>query len=183
MERIVAVRTLIFDRCCQQLRRSQRVPRYPGDAGYGGSASMAKRGGQWIEKGIAKIFPNRCVHQSKTGNHPDEQCRGNQNRYTGSEKFKCKEKFALVMKIKAGTINRRRFTFRLLISSAGVFSAGILLESCGRGKTEENVISDMQASTDPCSDLAEVSENDLELRKKFAYVKESPIADNQCNNC
>lgn len=34
-----------------------------------------------------------------------------------------------------------------------------------------------------CSDLSGVSEQDKELREKFAYTDHSPIADNQCNNC
>ena len=64
-----------------------------------------------------------------------------------------------------------------------LFSAGMAVVRCSDGKSEENAAHETSASADPCSDLSGVSENDVELRKKFAYVKESPIADNQCNNC
>jgi hypothetical protein len=86
------------------------------------------------------------------------------------------------MKLKS-PISRRRFTIKFFLLSAVVLSTDILLGSCGRKNTEEEVKSNPPASADPCSDLSGVSENDLELRKKFAYVKQSPIADNQCNNC
>lgn len=86
------------------------------------------------------------------------------------------------MKLKS-LISRRRFTIKFLFSSAVVLSTGILLGCCARKNTEEEAKSNPPTSADPCSDLSGVSENDLELRKKFAYVKESPIADNQCNNC
>lgn len=36
---------------------------------------------------------------------------------------------------------------------------------------------------DPCADLSGISESDRALRRQFAYVQESPIPDNQCNNC
>ena len=36
---------------------------------------------------------------------------------------------------------------------------------------------------DPCEDLRGISEAELDKRKNFGYVSESPIADNQCSNC
>ena len=80
-------------------------------------------------------------------------------------------------------MNRRMFIRDLLHSSTTLFSTGLFLTGCGRGKSNEKMEPDAGASNDPCSDLSGVSENDLELRTKFAYVKESPIVDNQCSNC
>jgi len=80
-------------------------------------------------------------------------------------------------------MTRRDFALRFLLSVPASFSAVIFSGSCGEKKGGEDNAGDAQMSADPCSDLSGVSENDIELRKKFAYVKESPIADNQCNNC
>ena len=80
-------------------------------------------------------------------------------------------------------MNRRKFILDLLLSSVSLFVTSLFLTGCSGGKTEENLQPDAGASNDPCNDLSGVSESDLELRKKFAYVKESPISDNQCNNC
>jgi len=54
---------------------------------------------------------------------------------------------------------------------------------CGEKRDADQAVPEPQATADPCSDLSGVSKNDIELRAKFAYVNESPIADNQCTNC
>ena len=38
-------------------------------------------------------------------------------------------------------------------------------------------------SDDPCSNLSGVSAEEIKKRNDLAYVPESPIPDNQCNNC
>ena len=60
--------------------------------------------------------------------------------------------------------------------------AGLLFSACqGRGpEKEQEAVAKEPAD---CKDLTGVSEQDLTLRKKLAYVSESPIQDNQCNNC
>ena len=86
-------------------------------------------------------------------------------------------------KMRSPTINRRTFASKLLDAIAALVWSGIMLIGCSRTKTEADAGLQPSASADPCSDLSGVSDNDLDLRKKFAYVKESPVADNQCNNC
>lgn len=39
------------------------------------------------------------------------------------------------------------------------------------------------AAKNPCDDMTGVSPEELEKRKKLAYVKQSPIPDSQCGNC
>lgn len=39
------------------------------------------------------------------------------------------------------------------------------------------------AGGDPCSDLSEVSEAEIQKRESFGYVEQSPIPDKQCHNC
>ena len=40
-----------------------------------------------------------------------------------------------------------------------------------------------QEPTGSCTDFSHVTENDLALRKSFAYVDASPIPDSRCDNC
>jgi hypothetical protein len=80
-------------------------------------------------------------------------------------------------------LTRRTFFSKFSLTAASVFSAGIFFNSCDRKKTSEQVQARDGGSGDSCNDLSDVPASDIELRKKFAYVEESPIADNQCNNC
>jgi hypothetical protein len=77
--------------------------------------------------------------------------------------------------------SRRDFLDRCLTaasSAVGVLAMG----SCGKKKDAvENAPIDAPVSS--CEDMSQVSEEDLAVRNKLGYVKESPIADNQCENC
>jgi hypothetical protein len=77
-----------------------------------------------------------------------------------------------------------RRTFLTGCAATGVLVlTGMTLMSCG-SKSENSVASEESAEpVRSCDDLSGVSENDLALRKKLGYVKESPMADNQCQNC
>lgn len=84
--------------------------------------------------------------------------------------------------------SRRKFVLKFALRAGSFLTAGFLLGSCGPKKRGEKISTGKDTlapagSVEPCSDLTGVPENDLELRKKFAYVKQSPIADNQCDNC
>ena len=43
--------------------------------------------------------------------------------------------------------------------------------------------SETVTAKNPCDDLTGVSAEEIEKRKKFAYVNKSPIPDSQCGNC
>lgn len=84
--------------------------------------------------------------------------------------------------------NNKAFSRRSFIS--GVLSkaamAGAILPlavACGKAKEESAEESNTPATPANCRDLTGVSEQDLAVRKKLAYVNESPIPDNECNNC
>jgi hypothetical protein len=79
--------------------------------------------------------------------------------------------------------SRRKFVSRFVLRGGALLTAAFSIAGCGRKKEEEKISGGAQASVEPCSDLSGVPENDIELRKKFAYVNQSPINDNQCNNC
>ncbi|MBL7697526.1 MAG: high-potential iron-sulfur protein [Chitinophagaceae bacterium] len=57
--------------------------------------------------------------------------------------------------------------------SLSLFSLGLLFPGCGNNNQDE----------DPCGDLSKVSENDLKVRKKMAYVDEAPNKNKTCSNC
>ena len=80
-------------------------------------------------------------------------------------------------------LSRRTFFSKFSLTAAGLLATGIFFNSCDRQKTTDQIQSGDDVSGDSCSDLTGVPASDIELRKKFAYVEESPIADNQCNNC
>ena len=65
---------------------------------------------------------------------------------------------------------------------AGVAGAWTL-DSCGPGKRPEQEHTDSHHVVTACDDLSSVSKQDMETRRKLGYVKESPIPDNQCQNC
>ena len=78
--------------------------------------------------------------------------------------------------------SRRKFIHHSLYVSTVFLGGGWVLSGCDTKKTaqkeEENA-----PPVDPCEDFSGVSESELQKREQFGYVKESPIADNQCSNC
>ena len=82
------------------------------------------------------------------------------------------------------TYSRREFILKSGFAGSVLLVGGALAwSSCEQKKTVDEKKPDAVANVDPCDDLSGVSENDISLRQKLGYVKESPIADNQCNNC
>lgn len=79
------------------------------------------------------------------------------------------------------SLSRRKFILRLIGIGATPLAVSSFL-SCDR-KTAVEKESGTEALVDPCDDLSGVSQNDIALRQKLGYVKESPIEDNKCNNC
>lgn len=76
-------------------------------------------------------------------------------------------------------LSRRVFIEKITLS------ASVAAMACGACNDGKSAASDgsTAASADPCADLSGVSENDRALRRNFAYVKESPVPDNHCDNC
>lgn len=78
--------------------------------------------------------------------------------------------------------SRRKFIRKCLFASSVFLGEALVLSSCGSGKPSQEDKKNASAG-DPCDDLSAVSENEILKREKFGYVKESPIADNNCGNC
>ncbi|HEX8039434.1 MAG TPA: high-potential iron-sulfur protein [Chryseosolibacter sp.] len=70
-----------------------------------------------------------------------------------------------------------------MINVLALLTGGWILDSCGPGKSSEAKSTGSDAVVTACDDLSNVSKGDLETRQKLGYVKESPIPDNQCQNC
>lgn len=77
--------------------------------------------------------------------------------------------------------SRRKFIERCVSNGAGLLGGLMVLSGCG--KSDKSKTQNEEAAVKSCDDLTNVSESDIALREKFAYVSESPIPDNQCNNC
>ena len=77
-------------------------------------------------------------------------------------------------------ILRRKFILQSVTAGLGICVS--LLASCGQKKpVPENRPTGVPV--DSCDDLEGVSQNDVDLRQKFGYVKNSPVPENECNNC
>jgi len=80
--------------------------------------------------------------------------------------------------------SRRKFISKLMGTSALLVVGGALGEGCVPKKIPDKENSGAgTGAVDACNDLSDVSETDIALRQQLAYVAESPIADNHCNNC
>lgn len=72
--------------------------------------------------------------------------------------------------------SRRTFLRRLLGLGAVGFGAGALVSACGDGSEEA-------AMTTPCTDLSDLTEQQITLRENLEYVSETPIPEKRCDNC
>lgn len=79
-------------------------------------------------------------------------------------------------------VHSRRMFINGLVRAACAFFAGVIVMACG-GKKPADKESSQAGDVSSCDDLSRISEEDRAVRKKLGYVKESPIADNQCQNC
>lgn len=74
------------------------------------------------------------------------------------------------------------YTSLTALSASTVYlGGGLLLGGCNSEKSAQG--DQESASIIDCDDLTGVSEGEIEKREKLGYVKESPIAENQCSNC
>ena len=81
------------------------------------------------------------------------------------------------------SLSRRKFTIEAARRAGALLTILLVVSNCRERKVEDRQGEASGDTQNPCGDLSGVAENDLELRRKFAYVKESPIADSHCNNC
>ena len=82
-------------------------------------------------------------------------------------------------------ISRSQFIQRLSMLGLGAVGLGGVLSGCG-SDNETQSGAETQAKTaapDPCADLAGLTEADLNIRKTFEYVAETPIPEKLCDNC
>lgn len=74
--------------------------------------------------------------------------------------------------------NRRTF-----VTLWGTMVLAGVAASCA-SKSGDSVEKEAQSEpADPCIDFSNLSESDLQLRKGFGYVEETPIDESNCANC
>lgn len=78
--------------------------------------------------------------------------------------------------------SRRDFLRRYLRTGILIFGGGVIISNCGKGSNEQKAQA-KASSGEPCDDLSNVSAEEIQKRENLGYATESPIADNQCNNC
>lgn len=84
--------------------------------------------------------------------------------------------------------NSRRFFLQQSTRAFGVLLTGATVAgSCGtKEKKQEKTENDQHKaskSSDPCGDLSSFTKEEIAVREKLGYVEESPLPDNQCQNC
>ena len=81
--------------------------------------------------------------------------------------------------------SRRLFLHRAWQSCAAFVAAAAAFTGCGKQEKQEKEDTGTAATSEPkdCSDLSNITEEQIAVREKLGYVKESPLPDNQCQNC
>ncbi len=110
------------------------------------------------------------------------------------------------MKTNKNKYSRREFIGRYFYASSVLLGGGVLLgctslksvansipESAAASSAGKETIGAVQIPTaqaqgqaqqkNPCDDLTGVSAEEIEKRKKLAYVNKTPIPDSHCSNC
>jgi hypothetical protein len=75
--------------------------------------------------------------------------------------------------------SRRKFIEQCFQSSVVLLSIGLTSNACDT----KNATKEYKKQLDSCDDFSEVSEVELEKRKKLAYVKQTNDATKPCNSC
>ncbi len=79
--------------------------------------------------------------------------------------------------------SRRKFLHQVAGQSAALLGGMLLLNSCGESGKPETNKTGTPSSSDPCHDFTGVSAEELDKRKRFAYVDKSAVPGNTCSNC
>lgn len=79
------------------------------------------------------------------------------------------------------TFSRRIFINRTLSIIYSLLGFGFLSVACSRSNSSK--IEKDQAVVDPCTDLSDLSDTELETRQQLGYASQSSFADRTCLNC
>ena len=77
---------------------------------------------------------------------------------------------------------RRLFIQRTWHSCLALLAAASAFSGCGKADKQEDNTAASASPTD-CGDLSGVTQEQIAVREKLGYVNESPLPDNQCQNC
>ncbi len=74
-------------------------------------------------------------------------------------------------------LSRRDFVRKLSVFGFVGLGAGSILKACGNGEEAET------DPDDPCNDLSDLTDDEIQTREAFEYVAETPNPDERCDNC
>ncbi|MCB0284916.1 MAG: hypothetical protein KDF60_20215 [Calditrichaeota bacterium] len=77
--------------------------------------------------------------------------------------------------------SRKNFLKRCVYTIPSFLGMGLMLIGCNTKNTKEP--GKNNHSAEPCSDLSEISEKDIETRKKFNYVESAAEKKKSCDQC
>lgn len=82
-----------------------------------------------------------------------------------------------------GEYSRRNFLRKYLLAGTALLGGGVIFNSCNSKGSANKKEEESASGLSSCSDMSGVSENEIQKRKSFGYVEETPIPDNYCGNC
>jgi len=80
-------------------------------------------------------------------------------------------------------MTRKEFLHYMCIFTFSSLTTSISLASCGAKKEQSDSKVEEKTEVDPCSDLSQLSQEDIEIRENFEYVDQTPIPEQRCDNC
>jgi hypothetical protein len=83
-------------------------------------------------------------------------------------------------------ISRKKFMQIIGYGLASVGSFSFLIRCGGKGKGSAQKLNNdknSETTSDPCGDLTGLTGPEIEVRKNFDYVSQTPYPDKRCNNC
>lgn len=78
--------------------------------------------------------------------------------------------------------DRRVFIRKYFVKCFSVFGGMIVLQGCNANNSSQSRDKE-NSSTDSCTDMSGVSDNDKKIRAQAAYVEKSNIPEKICSNC
>ena len=80
-------------------------------------------------------------------------------------------------------ITRKEFLHHMGIFALSGMAASLSFMGCSDKKEQSDTAVEEKAEVDPCEDLSQLSQEDLEIRDNFEYVGQTPIPEQRCDNC
>jgi hypothetical protein len=84
---------------------------------------------------------------------------------------------------KGENMTRKEFIRHMGVFACSSLAISLSFWSCSRKEDQSDATVEKETKLDPCEDLSQLSQEDLEIRENFEYVANTPIPGERCDNC